>query len=72
MKYSNDVIDILTEALMGAGALNASEQHKASYRASLQALVRLAKAEQLLEMQHDFNTLTGVEYSGTRSEGRGR
>lgn len=59
MERSNDVINRLTEAVLGADALNASEQYKAAYRASLQALVRLAKAEQLLEMQRDFNTLTG-------------
>jgi hypothetical protein len=54
------IADLLTDALMGVNGLNSSERNRHIYRESLLALIRLAKAEQLLEMQKYFNKLTSV------------
>jgi hypothetical protein len=57
MSYTDNVIEKLTEAMAGGG-LGPSPREVYIYRESLLALVRLAKAEQLLEMQKDFDALT--------------
>jgi hypothetical protein len=58
MSYTDNVIEKLTEAMAGGGGLGPSPREVYIYRESLLALVRLAKAEQLLEMQKDFDALT--------------
>lgn len=53
---SDDVIEIMIDASFDQ---HGSDAYSARYRAALRSLVRLARAEQLLEMQRDFNQLTG-------------
>lgn len=53
---SHDVIEIMLDTIGDHGA---APTYRASLRGALQSLVRLARAEQLLEMQRDFNTMTG-------------
>jgi hypothetical protein len=53
--YSDDVIEAMVDAICG---YQGSEHDRNVYREALRGLVRLAKAEQLLSMQLDFNTLT--------------
>lgn len=57
MEYIDKIIDAMTDVVVGE---DAGERERRIYRESLQALVRLARAEQLLEIQLDFNALTGV------------
>ncbi|MDB5762922.1 MAG: hypothetical protein JWQ21_1917 [Herminiimonas sp.] len=53
--YSDDVIEAMVEAMCSA---KASQYDKNIYREALRGLVRLGQAEQLLNMQLDFNSLT--------------
>ncbi|GAA4034275.1 hypothetical protein [Actimicrobium antarcticum] len=59
---SFDVIEIMVAV---AHDQNNSEPYRARYREALNSLVRLVRAEQMLEMQRDFNKLT--QFSDTRS-----
>ena len=52
---SDDVIEIMLDTI---GNHSAVPTYRTSLRSALQSLVRLARAEQLLEMQRDFNTMT--------------
>ena len=52
---SNDVIEIMTGVTYEQ---NNSDAYRKRYREALQSLVRLARAEQMLEMQRDFNKMT--------------
>lgn len=55
---SDDVIEIMVDTVCEQAGL---QHYRANLRQALQSLVRLSRAEQLLEMQHDFNTLTGFD-----------
>ncbi|MEC5216870.1 hypothetical protein RCH09_001824 [Actimicrobium sp. GrIS 1.19] len=59
---SSEVIDIMVDVVQDASS---SEGYRSKYREALHSLVRLVRAEQLLEMQLDFNKLT--QFSDTRS-----
>ena len=52
---SDDVIEIMIEVAFDK---NNSSLYREGYREALHSLVRLARAEQLLDMQRDFNKLT--------------
>lgn len=52
---SDDVIEILIDTVCEQAGL---PNYRVNFRQALQGLVRLGRAEQLLEMQLDFNTLT--------------
>lgn len=54
---SDQVIEDLIAAMLGPGA-GAREKHM--YRESLRGLVRLAKAEQVLEIKESVKRLTGA------------
>lgn len=53
---TEDVIDTLSRVHMR----DMPEEQRLLYRNALESLVKLAKAELLLEMQLDFNKCTGV------------
>ena len=59
---SEDVIEIMIDAVFEKAK---SLQYRDNYREALHSLVRLARAEQLLEMQRDFIKMT--EFCDTRS-----
>jgi hypothetical protein len=59
---SIDVIEVMTGV---ACDQNNSEAYRIRYREALRSLVRLARAEQMLEIQRDFNQLT--QFCDTRS-----
>jgi hypothetical protein len=52
---SDDVIEIMIEVAFDK---NNSSVFRDGYREALHSLVRLARAEQLLDMQRDFNKMT--------------
>ena len=52
---SDDVIEMMIDTVCDQSGL---VNFRVNFRQALQGLVRLARAEQLLEMQLDFNTLT--------------
>lgn len=58
MRYTDSVIEALTDAMAGGAGIGTTPREMYIYRESLLALVRLAKAEQLLEMREDFDALT--------------
>lgn len=60
---SDDVIEIMIDAVFEEAK---SLQHRDNYREALHSLVRLARAEQLLEMQRDFIKMT--QFCDTRSK----
>jgi hypothetical protein len=60
---SDDVIEIMVDAVFEEAK---SLYYLDSYREALHSLVRLARAEQLLEMQRDFIKMT--EFCDTRSQ----
>lgn len=53
--YSNEVIEAMVDAMCGS---HASDLDRDVYRQALHGLVRLGQAEQLLNMQLDFDRLT--------------
>jgi hypothetical protein len=59
---SSDVIDIMVSVVH---AQIDTESGRVRYREALNSLVRLARAEQMLELQRDFNKLT--QFCDTRS-----
>jgi hypothetical protein len=59
---SSDVIDIMVSVVH---AQIDTEPGRVRYREALNSLVRLARAEQMLELQRDFNKLT--QFCDTRS-----
>lgn len=60
---SDDVIEIMIDTVCDQAGLR---DYRGNFRVALQSLVRLARAEQLLEMQRDFNTMT--TFHPSRSE----
>lgn len=60
---SHDVIEIMIDTVFDEVK---SLAYRDSYREALLSLVRLARAEQLLEMQRDFVQMT--EFCDTRSK----
>ena len=60
---SDDVIEIMIDTVFEEAK---SLHYRDNYREALHSLVRLARAEQLLEMQRDFVKLT--EFADTRSQ----
>jgi hypothetical protein len=60
---SDDVIEIMIDTVFEEAK---SLQYRDKYREALHSLVRLARAEQLLEMQRDFVRMT--EFCDTRSQ----
>ncbi|MEN3295394.1 MAG: hypothetical protein V7642_4647 [Burkholderiales bacterium] len=54
---SEELVDALTEA----NASNANELHQHVFREALRALVRLAKAEKLLEIKRDIALSIGLD-----------
>ncbi|EGF32880.1 hypothetical protein QN362_16345 [Actimicrobium sp. CCC2.4] len=59
---SSDVIDIMVAVVHDQID---TDPCRARYREALNSLVRLVRAEQMLEMQRDFNKLT--QFCDTRS-----
>lgn len=59
MKHVEDVIAALADVMVG----DAHKKEHELYKEALRALVRLAQAEQLCEMQNDFNALTSPRIS---------
>ena len=58
---SDDVIEVMIGV---SYEQNSSNAYSTRYREALHSLVRLARAEQLLEMQRDFNAMT--QFGATR------